>query len=241
MQAIFTWCAIIGGSIFALQFLMLLLGLHGGHDLDFGSHDLEMPHLDVPHLEVPTADADVDVPGVEGAEGVSGGSLAHAPHENAQHPGTSAHSDGWFVGIVTIRSLVAAVAVFGLTGLGAMKHLPPVKAFAAASLAGLGMLYLVGWMFKQLYQLQADGTVQMQDTIGCTGTVYLNIPGQLQGAGKVTVKVAERTMEYPAMTAGESLKTGTPVVVTNVISEDTLEVESQLPVDAVTSGSQENS
>jgi hypothetical protein len=91
-------------------------------------------------------------------------------------------------------------------------------------------------MFKQLYLLQADGTVKMQDTVGCTGTVYLTIPGQLQGAGKVTVKVAERTMEYRAMTSGESLKTGAPVVVTKVVSEDTLEVESQLPVETVTSG-----
>ena len=80
-----------------------------------------------------------------------------------------------------------------------------------------------------MYLLQADGTVQMSDAIGCPGIVYLTIPGQRDGAGKVTVKVAERTMEYRAVTKGEPLKTGTSVVVTAVVSEDTLEVKSQLP------------
>jgi hypothetical protein len=231
MEALFLWCAVLGGSIFAFQFVTLLLGLHGGHDFDLGSHDLDVPHLDVPH-----ADADVDVSGMDGAEEASGVSLKDAGLDYDHHPDAFTHSDGWFVGIITIRSLVAAVATFGLAGLGAIQHLPPARAFAVASLAAIGMLYLVGWMFKQLYLLQADGTVKMHDTIGCTGTVYLTIPGKHQGAGKVTVTVAERTMEYQAMTTGESLKTGLPIVVTNVISDDTLEVESQLPTETVTSG-----
>lgn len=236
MEPLFIWCAIIGGSIFALQFVMLLLGLHGGHDFDLGSHDLDVPHLDVPHV-----DADVGVPGVEGVDEVSGVSLKDAGLDHDYHPDITAHSDGWFVGIVTFRSLVAAVAVFGLTGLASMKHLSPERSIAVASLAGFGMLYLVGWGFKKLYQLQADGTVKMQDAVGCTGTVYLTIPGHHQGPGKVTVKVAERTMEYRAMTSGETLKTGTPIVVSNVISEDTLEVESQLPVETVTAGTHHHS
>ena len=236
MESLFTWCAVIGGSIFALQFLMLLLGLHGGSDLD-----MDHPDLDVPQLDVPDVDADVDVPEIEGVDHGGHVSVKDAELDFDKHPETFAHSDGWFVGIVTFRSLVAAVAVFGLTGLAAMKHLPPERAMAAASLAGLGMLYLVGWAFKQLYMLQADGTVRMQDAVGCSGTVYLTIPAQRQGAGKVTVSVAERTMEYRAMTSGEALKAGTPVVVTTVISEDTLEVETQLPTEVTASGTQQNS
>lgn len=235
MEELFTWCAVIGGSIFALQFLMLLLGLHGGHDLD-----MDHPDLDVPHLDVPDVDADVDVPDVDAVDEVSHVSVKDGEFDFDRHPETFAHSDGWFVGIVTFRSLVAAVAVFGLTGMAAMKHLSPERAMAAAALAGVGMLYLVGWSFKQLYLLQADGTVRIQDTVGCPGTVYLTIPGEQQGAGKVTVKVAERTMEYRAMTTGKTLKTGAPIVVTSAISEDTLEVESQLPTEAVSSGTQQN-
>lgn len=227
MESLFLWCAVIGGSIFALQFVMLLIGLEGGHDLDVAAPDLDVP--------------DVDVPAVDGVDDVSHVSLKDAGLDHDYHPDITAHSDGWFVGIVTFRSLVAAVAVFGLTGLASMRHLSPERSIAIASLAGAGMLYLVGWSFKQLYKLQSDGTVKMEDAIGSTGTVYLTIPGQHQGAGKVTVKVAERTMEYRAMTSGESLKTGTPIVVSHVISEDTLEVESQLPVESTTSGKHQHS
>lgn len=208
MESLFTWCAVIAGSLFAVQFVMLLLGLHGGNDLD----------LDHSHIDMTEADLDFD-----------------------KHPDSFAHSDAWFVGIVTFRSLVAAVAVFGLAGLAAMRNLPSERAFMVAVLAGCGTLYLVGWGFKQLYQLQADGTVKLEDAVGCTGTVYLTIPGQHQGAGKVTVKVAGRTMEYRAMTNGESLPTGTPIVVASAISEDTLEVESQLPAEPITTNTQQNS
>jgi len=242
MESLFTWCAVIGGTIFAVQFLMLLVGLHGGHDLDFNHPDLDVPHLDVPHLDtpgvgVPDVDTEVDVPHLDvdhDVDQVSG-------NDGELHSDVVTHSDAWFVGIVTVRSLVAAVTVFGLTGLAAMKSLPPEKTVALASVAGIGMLYLVGWSFKQLYKLQSDGTVNIQDAVGCPAVVYLAIPGQHEGAGKVTVKVAERTMEYRAMTNGDSLKTGTPVVVSSVISEDTLEVESQLPTETLASGKIDNS
>ncbi|MDG2391712.1 MAG: hypothetical protein P8M30_20595 [Planctomycetaceae bacterium] len=221
MESLFTWCAVIGGSIFALQFLMLILGLESGNDLHFDTPDLDIPEIDVPEIDV-----DLDVPDIEAPE--ANISLKDGDVD-FDRPDVFAHSDGWFVGIVTFRSLVAAVAIFGLTGLAAMGHLPPEKAIGLATLSSLGMLYLVGWSFKQLYLLQADGTVHMSDAVGCTGIGYLTIPGESTGAGKVTVKLAERTMEYRAVTKDESLKTGTAVVVTSVISEDTLEVKSQLP------------
>lgn len=222
MESLFIWCAVLGGSIFAFQFVTLLLGLHGGHDFDhpeLNIHAADVPdiHTDFDHVSVKDADIDFD-----------------------RHPDSFDHSDGWFVGIVTIRSMVAALTVFGLTGLAAKDHLSPERTIALASLAGLGMLYLVGWSFKQLYKLQSDGTVRMRDTIECTGTVYLRIPGRHEGAGKVTVEVAGRTMEYQAMTSGDSLQIGTPIVVSALISEDMLEVESQLPAEAATSGTQQN-
>lgn len=238
MESVFIWCAVIGGSIFAVQFVMLLLGLDGGSDVDFDAPDLDVPDLDVPDVDVPDIDADVDMPEADAADHVS---FKDGDVDFDKVPDSFDHSDAWFVGIVTFRSLVAAVTVFGLTGLAASKHLPPEKTIALAVLAGVGMLYLVGWSFKQLYKLQSDGTVRIQDTVGCPAVVYLSIPGQHEGAGKVTVKVAERTMEYRAMTNGDSLKTGTPVIVSSIISEDTLEVQSQLPTEAVASGTQEKS
>lgn len=119
MESLFTWCAVIGGSIFALQFLMLILGLESGNDLDF-----DAPELDIPELDVPEIDVDLEMPEVEAPE--ASVSLKDGDVD-FDRPDVFAHSDGWFVGIVTFRSLVAAVAIFGLTGLAAMGHLPPKK------------------------------------------------------------------------------------------------------------------
>ena len=225
MEVLFTWCAVIGGSIFAVQFISLLMGLDGGNDVDFDSPDLDVPDVDVPDMDVPDldVDADLDVGEMEGLEDQA--SLKDADVD-FDRPDRLVTSDGWFVGIITFRSLVAAVTVFGLVGLGAVQHLPPSKAFIMACLAGVGMLYLVGWSFKKIYALRADGTVRMRDTIGQTGTVYIPIPGENSGAGKVTVAVKGRTMEYRATTPGEPLTTGVPIQVTKVISEDTLQVQS---------------
>lgn len=236
MEAVFTWCAVIAGTIFGLQFVMLLMGLDGGNDLDF-----ETPDLDVPELDVPDVEMDLDAPELDVPDDLDHVTLRDGDVDFDRPPDFFDHSDGWFVGIVTFRSLVASIAVFGLTGRAAMQHLSPEKTIALAVLSGFGMLYLVGWSFKKIYQLQADGTVKMEHAVGCTGTVYLSIPGKHEGPGKVTVKVAGRTMEYRAMTRGKALPTGTPIVVASVISEDTLEVQSQLPVEQQTSGTANNS
>jgi hypothetical protein len=61
-------------------------------------------------------------------------------------------------------------------------------------------------------------------TVGQCGTVYLPIPGQKSGRGKVQINLQNRTMEYPAVTAQDSLPTGSKVVVVGVIGSDTIEV-----------------
>ena len=60
--------------------------------------------------------------------------------------------------------------------------------------------------------------------VGTTGTVYLSVPGKNGGAGKVTVKVQNRTVEYQAVTSQETLATGTAVQVIAVVGPDTVEV-----------------
>lgn len=148
------------------------------------------------------------------------------------HPGDLPSRDGWFVGIVTFRSLVAALTVFGLIGLATPPQFDAMNSLAIASLAGFATLYAVGWSFKKMHEIRSDGTVNVQDTLGLAGTVYLGIPGQETGQGKVTLKVGGRTMEYAAMTRGEPLKTGTAIVVTGILSPQTLEVVSAAEVPA---------
>jgi hypothetical protein len=76
-------------------------------------------------------------------------------------------------------------------------------------------------MMQALYRLKADGTVRIDRAIGRTGTVYLTVPANRSGLGKVLLNLQNRTVEYQAMTPHQALPTGTPVVVQAVINSDT--------------------
>jgi hypothetical protein len=151
------------------------------------------------------------------------------------HPDRGGH---WFVGMLSFRAIVSAVAVFGLVGLGVDSLLnppAPATAFVFALAAGGGMMYAVGWLLRMAYGLRSDGTVHIERTVGLTGRTYLTIPAHKAGPGKVTVRVQGRIMEYAAMTSGEAVPTGVAVVVLSVLTPQLLEVapaetESTLPL-----------
>ena len=196
MESLYFYCAAAAGGILAVQFLLGLLGM--GHDVDVhdGGIDLDLGEAD-------GFDAEPDLEG------------------GADHPD---HAGTWFVGILSFRAIVSAVMMFGLAGWSARKMYDPGTSFLIASGCGIAVLFGVGYMLKMLYGFASDGTVRDFDTIGTTGSVYVPIPANNQGKGKVTVSVKGRTMEYEAMTEGESLATGTPILVVDVPANDLLSV-----------------
>ena len=137
------------------------------------------------------------------------------------HRGASA-----FFGVLSFRSVVAAVALFGIGGRGALEAgLSPYFSLVVAIALGASALFLVAWLMRTLYGLKSDGTVHIQNCIGMPATVYLGIPGGKGGKGKVTVSIQNRTMEYAAITDDDEIPTGSQVVVVGVTGLDTLEVE----------------
>jgi hypothetical protein len=150
----------------------------------------------------------------------------HDLHVDGSHDvAHDAEHASWLVGVFTFRAIVAALTFFGLAGLAARGlGLPPLPSLAVALAAGAGALALVAALMRSLARLRSDGTARVERAVGQTGTVYLSIPAHRAGAGKVTVIVQNRTVEYQALTAGDELPTGARVLVTAVISPDTVEV-----------------
>ena len=136
------------------------------------------------------------------------------------------HGDGnWFLGLLTLRAMCAAVLFFGLGGLVAAYYDAPVMGqLGSAFAAGFVALYLVATLMKALYKLRADGTVRLNHAVGTTGTVYLRVPGNRAGAGKVTLCLQNRTVEVEAYTAADELPTGTPIRVVAVLGPSSVEV-----------------
>ena len=159
-----------------------------------------------------------------------GGDHADAGHHDFGgdhgHDGHDHGSDGnWFLGLLTFRALSAAVAFFGLGGLiAAYYDMPNSAQLATATLSGFAALYLVATLMKMLYRLRADGTVRLDQAVGRTGTVYLRVPGEKSGPGKVTLNLQNRTVELEAFTAAHELPTGTPVRVVAVLGPSAVEV-----------------
>lgn len=135
------------------------------------------------------------------------------------------HGSSVFFSILSFRSIVAALAFFGLAGLGFSEtSLGGIFVLIAAMAVGFCVMLAVAWLMKVLHGLKSEGNVRIENCLGKTGTVYLSIPGENAGIGKVTVPVQNRTMEYGAVTAREDIPTGAPVLVVGISGEGMLEV-----------------
>lgn len=150
--------------------------------------------------------------------------LGGAHHAGEDH--TAEHGATWYFHMLSFRAICAALTFFGLGGLAAASSASlSAVAFPAGLAAGTVAMIVVAWMMSLLGRLQSEGNVRIERAVGAMGTVYLGIPASGQGAGKVTVNVQERSMEYRAVTQHEQpLETGTPVMVVGVAGPDTLEV-----------------
>ena len=93
-------------------------------------------------------------------------------------------------------------------------------------IVGVILVALVMYMFKWLYSMQQSGNINVYNSaVGCNGTVYLKIPAERSGEGKVQITIQNAVREYNALTDGDTLLTGTPIKVIEVINQSTLLVE----------------
>ena len=140
-----------------------------------------------------------------------------------------AASDGIDSGmnLYTFRNFVNFLLGFGWTAI-LMKDSIQSKVLlvVVSTLVGVALVAIVMYMFKLLASLQQNGAIDVnKDAVGCTGKVYIPIPGERKGEGKVQITINNAVREYVAMTDGDSIKTDTPVKVVEVLGDDILLVE----------------
>ena len=133
-------------------------------------------------------------------------------------------SDG--LGFLSVRSMAAFLTFFGLTGLwGLDEGWSGGKTVAAALGTGSASMLLVAWMMATFARMTSDGNVDPNNAVGQTARVYLKIPGEGAGKGKITVSIQGRSQEFGATTKGPELATGSEVRVLIQTSPNTFEVE----------------
>lgn len=200
LQQIFACAAIPATILLVLQTLLLLFGL-GGHSADQGET--------IDHSALPG----------HGTEGEMGLDSADHDHDAAHH------GDG--VRLFTIRGLVAFFAVGGWLGIAlADTQINTALTIVIAVAGGFAALVFVALIIKWSLNLQENGTLSLQNTIGRQASVYITIPPDLSGTGKVMVTVQDQLRELEAMTdSRQPLATGSQVKITGVIQGGILQVQ----------------
>lgn len=129
--------------------------------------------------------------------------------------------------LYTFRNLVNFLLGFGWTAILLQDNVSSTGVLMVISvLVGVSLVAVVMYLFKWLSSMQQSGNINLyQSAAGCEGKVYLTIPGERSGEGKVQISINNSVREYNAVTDSGTLKTGTSIKVTEVLNSDTLLVE----------------
>lgn len=133
--------------------------------------------------------------------------------------------------LLTFRNLVNFCLGFGWTAVLMHEKIQSNALLIIVSvIVGILLVTVVMWIFKWLSGMQQTGNIDVhKSAVGCEGKVYLTIPGERKGEGKVQITINNAVREYDAVTDGETIPTGKAIKVTEVINDYTLLVEELTP------------
>jgi len=128
--------------------------------------------------------------------------------------------------LFTVRNFIAFFTIFGWSGFAMSRGgSGTTPSIIVAVILGSVAMFLMALFFKMVLRLQSSGDVfTLNDAVGKTGVIFIPVPGNMEGYGKVHVVIGDKQRELKAVTSGDKLATGTTVTVHDV-SNDRLVVE----------------
>lgn len=195
------WAVTLSASlVFIIQTVMTFLGAAGDSDFDINT------------------DFDTSGPSdiADGSADVDGGPDA----SESGHLGTG-------MNLLTFRNFINFLIGFGWTAILLKDSIPATGLrMLIAILVGVVLVAVVMLLFKWLTDMQQSGNINVfKSAVDCEGSVYLTIPGERAGEGKVQITINNAVREYAAVTDGPTLKTGQRIRVVEAVSSNTLLVE----------------
>ncbi len=130
--------------------------------------------------------------------------------------------------LFSVRSIIAFFTFFGWAGVFILNSGGSLlKAIGFATGSGMLAMLLVSYMIYIFFKLSQEGNIDINNAIFNTGKVYLTIPPQEGGQGKVHLLIENSMREMNAVTKElEPLTTGSEIRVVDIIDENILVVES---------------
>ena len=152
-------------------------------------------------------------------------------HEAVGHSDDAIGDDGGIGGqFFTIKNMVAFFTMFGWVGLAAYSSgLSKGVSVLLACGAGVAMVFMMVVLLRNISKLRYSGTMQIKNALHQIGNVYLFIPGNRKGTGKVSIRVQGSLHELDAITDDlADIATGSIVKVTGIIDEGLLLVTAKI-------------
>ena len=94
-----------------------------------------------------------------------------------------------------------------------------------ALLCGCLLVTAFLFMFRKLMKLESNGAFDIHEAVGQVATVYIRIPADRSGQGKVQVSFGGSVQELPALTDGEAIPSGAQVRIAGLIGNKVMLVE----------------
>ena len=212
---VFYIIAISSSLLLLIQLIIAMFGFGGDSDV---GHDVG-------------ADVDTDVGGADFDSGADLGGHDMGGHDlgghDAGHGHDAAHT-GAGIRLFTVQTIVSFLVTFGWSGVAfGSSEMPWWLAFILAFVIGAVTLFGMAKLMQVMMKLQSSGNIDLTNAVGLSGEVYIPVPANEGGMGKVNITVQGRYGEYNAVTKGpELLKTGMFVKVVEVRG-NTLVVEKE--------------
>jgi membrane protein implicated in regulation of membrane protease activity len=131
---------------------------------------------------------------------------------------------------LTFKNVLGFFTMFGWIGLACLDFgFGIFISVVVAFIAGLIMMALMAFLFYQMSKLQQSGSMRIESAIDQTGEVYLTIPKNRDGVGKINITLNGTLREMDAVTDDpEPLKNGSIVQVLDIVSGNLLLVTKRL-------------
>lgn len=201
LQQVMFIIATVATSLMILLIIMMLIGMDGGEAFD-GDIDVDM---------------DVDI------DDVDGGSFSDSIDVYNQE---SFFSLGGLK-IITIRGMLAFFSIGGWVVFIMADTSPIWLAFLVGFASGSVAAILLAMVMRAIFRLESSGNLDYSTAIGKTGTVYIRIPKNKEGKGKIMLVHQGKMIEVDAITKGlNDILTKQEVKVVGLEDETTFLVES---------------
>lgn len=216
LQQVLFVVAVSVTALLAVQIILMLIGSAGDVDADF-SADAD--------FDGEIGDFDADVDGDFAAPEMGGADGSYDIGSDADISGISEHGFATVFGVklISLRSITAFICIGSWAFYTASFGLETIYALLVGLAFGLAAGCAMAGALAGMQRLQQSGNIITKNAVGKTGNVYLRIPAERKGAGKVHLLVQEKYAEFEAMTDSHNeIATGSQVRVVGALSNNIL-------------------